>query len=102
MAVQTSYALRMTAGFPGMLADSGFHDIRCFAQAEASAEVPFGVMVAQGSANEKAILPASLSAKMVGVVVHSHDYAKDLELGTTGIKPKNPLSVLNRGRIWVH
>jgi hypothetical protein len=37
----------------------------------------------------------------LGVVLHSHDYAPTLQLGTTGIKPKNMMSVLNRGRVWV-
>jgi hypothetical protein len=88
-------------GFPGMKADSGDDDCRTFAQAEASAEIPFGVMVVQGAAQGQAVLPVDANSKPVGVVVHSHEYAKDTELGTTGLKPKTAMAVMNRGRIWV-
>lgn len=92
----------MAVAFAGMKADSGEDDCRTFAQAEASAEIPFGAMVAQGSADNKAILPADANAKFVGVVVHSHEYVPTLEMGTTGLKPKVPMAVMIKGRIWVY
>lgn len=101
MSVQTSYGSGMPVAFAGMKADSGEDDCRSFSQAEASAEVPFGVAVAQGASGSKAILPADANSKIVGVVVHSHDYVPGIQLGDTGIKPKNMMSVMAQGRIWV-
>lgn len=101
MAVQTAYSAVMPVAFAGMLADNGYTDKKSFSQAEATAEVPFGVMVAQGNTATKAILPVNAASRLVGVVVHAHDYVPNIQLGTTGIKPKNMMSVLNRGRIWV-
>lgn len=101
-AVQTSYGTNLTPGFPGMLADSSrTKDAVTKAQGEASAEIPFGAVVAQGASEGKAILPAVGTAVLLGVVLHSHDYAKPTELGDTGLKPKTSLSVLRVGRVWV-
>lgn len=98
---QTTFSNNIATAYPGMLADSGFHDIRTFAQAESSAEIPFGCGVVRNGTDRQAILPVDVNSKLVGVLVHSHDYAPNYELGATGVKPKNPLSILNRGRIWV-
>lgn len=100
MAAQTAYTEEMAIGFPGMLADSGFTDKLSKHNAEASAEIPFGVVVATGTAEDAAILPVDANSKLLGVVVHSHAYGPD-QIGTTGVKPKQILSVLNRGRIIV-
>jgi hypothetical protein len=99
--MQLSYAAAPAAGFPGMKADSGEDDCRTFAQAEASAELPFGVMVAQGGTADKAILPVDANSRFVGVVIHSHEYVPGTDMGTTGLKPKVAMAVMNKGRIWV-
>lgn len=104
--MQTSYA-EMPVAFAGMKADASDDQVDSYAQGEASAEIPFGVMVCQGTAGgtsgtpDKAILPVDANSVPVGVVVHSHDYDSRTELGTTGLKPKTMLSVMRRGRIWV-
>lgn len=101
MPVQISYPLTMQPAFAGMKADSGEDDVRTFVNAEATAEMPFGVAVAQGTTEPRAILPAAGTAKLVGVVLHSHDYDPFYDLGTVGVKPKLQVSVMNRGRVWV-
>lgn len=104
---QTSYATSMAPAYEGQLADNGPTDKRTYLQGEASAEIPFGVVVAQGAVGavqgtpDLAILPASAPAKLVGIVIKADVYHKDSELGTTGLKPKTTLSVLRKGRIWV-
>lgn len=106
MSVPFTAVSQSTAGvFAGMLADAKDVEVDSFVSEEASAEIPFGVMVQQGTADNGALKlatsSASMAGKLVGVVVHSHAYAKDTELGSTGLKPKTTLKVLTRGRIWV-
>lgn len=98
---QTSYSYTMSAAFAGMLADVGDNDIFGAVQAESSLEIPFGVMVCKGSGDNDAKLPAASTAKLLGVLVHSHNYEPRLDLGTTGVKPGAMLNILNRGRIYV-
>jgi len=98
---QTSYSNTMTAAFAGMLADTGRNDIFGALQAEASLEIPFGVMVCKGTGDNDAKLPAASDAKLIGVLVHSHAYEPRTDLGTTGVKPGATLNVMNRGRMHV-
>lgn len=104
---QTSYA-EMAAAFAGMLADAGIVKYaETMVQAEASAEVPFGIVVVMNTAPTadgtpaKAKLPAASTDKLWGIVLHSHSYDTRTELGTTGLKPKTLLSALRKGRVWV-
>jgi hypothetical protein len=89
-----------------MLVNTCINEIDSFVNAEASAEIPFGVMVCQG-ATDKAALKLNTSAAamagdvLLGVVVHSHAYAVSGELGTTGLKPGVIMSVLRKGRVYV-
>jgi hypothetical protein len=98
---QTSYSTTMVKAFAGMLADTGGNDVASAVQSEASLEVPFGGFVAFGASDGAAILPAASSAKLLGCLVHDHTYEPGTNMGTVGVKPKNMLSVLRKGRIWV-
>ena len=98
---QTSYSDRYEKAIEGQLVDMFPDGAESMVSEEASAEIPFGHMVAQGTDDTQALLPAGGSDVLVGVVVHSHAYSKDDDLGTTGLKPKTHLSVLRKGRIWV-
>jgi hypothetical protein len=95
----------MSAGLAGMLADSGLKDAAGVVQAEASASIPFGVMVAKGSTDDAAVklngTASSMITKLLGVVMFSHRFAIDHEVDSTGIKPKVGFDVLRRGRIYV-
>lgn len=107
-AQQTSVSDRNAAAFPGMLDQScPNNEIRSYWNSEASAEIPFGVAVIHGTAEDFAALKchtsgaAVVSAGLAGIVVHSHGYSRDSELGTTGLKPGVMMGLLRKGRIWV-
>jgi hypothetical protein len=76
-------------------------------QAEASASIPFGVMVkkaalgADGSLDQAKLLSAQADVPG-GVVIHSHAYdpIEDLD-DNDALVPKTVLSVLQEGEIWV-
>lgn len=104
---QTDY-LEQPAAYAGMLydlSDGGLVDT--YLQGEASAQIQFGAMVQRTAAPSAGTpgLAKALAAGgdvLAGVVVHSHAYDKRLELGTTGILPKNLMGVMTRGRVWVN
>lgn len=98
---QTSYSLLMEQAIAGLLADSGYKDAWSAVNAEASAEIPFGVMVARGSTENKCIKLVDTNSVLLGVHIFSNEYAKDQELGSTGIKPGVMMNILRKGRIWV-
>lgn len=99
---QTSVTVGMTRAFAGMLGDVAYSkNCQSYVNSEASAEIPFGVMVGQGATDDTCLKLAAITDKMIGIVAHSHAYNKDNELGTTGLKPKVTVDVLKKGTIWV-
>jgi len=101
-AQQTSVDDAQVVAFAGKVETSGITDIRSFVNGEATAEIPFGRMVAHDTADNEVDMMASNADVPAGIAVHSHAYAKDDELGDTGIKPNMVVSVLRRGRVWVN
>ena len=97
----TDYSLAMTPSIAGQLADMAQADIRSFVNSERSAEIPFGFAVVQGSGEKDALLPSTSDDVCVGVVVHSHAYDPDNDLGDDGVKPDRELNIMNKGRVWV-
>ncbi len=100
MTVQTTYTQELARGISGQLADSGPHKIDSYVNEDA-AEVRFGAAVAQGAADDGAILPADPADEIVGLVVHSHAFHKSEDLGDTGLKTGVCMSILRKGRILV-
>jgi hypothetical protein len=113
MSVQTSYSKNPSVAFPGVLYDVGPHDIITGVNRDVIS-MPFGTVVAAKTSSPTsdfdAILPASSGAYPMGIVVHSHDYARVFtdaqgnvvgELDSVGLKPGAILQVLRKGRIWV-
>jgi hypothetical protein len=100
---QTSVSSDPAAAFPGMIGDVRPKAVDSCINGEASAEIPFGHAVIQGTLDNEALLPAlgTDGIKLLGIVLHSHAYNKDNELGTTGLKPEIAMSVLAAGRVWV-
>lgn len=98
-APQTSIADRV-AGVPGQLYGSG-HKIEPVTNEEATAGMPFGIMVKNGTAARLAKLPAATSDKLAGIVVLNHAYNRDTELDTDGIQPKATFGILREGCIHV-
>ena len=87
----------------GQLVDATNAEVESRVNEEASAEIPFGRMVKEGTADKEngALLMAAQADIPAGIVVHSHRYSKDAELGSTGLKPNVTMSILRRGVIAV-
>lgn len=103
---QTSIPNVMARGFPGLIADLFPDGIESLVQAEASAAIAFGWAVKLGLVNSDrdALKIASDADTIRGIVVHSHTYSKGgnvPQLDAVGVLPKNMLSVMRHGRIWV-
>lgn len=100
---QTTVTSDPALAFAGMLGDSRPKGVDSFINGESSAEIAFGVAVCQGTLDNEALLPAAAAdlLKLTGIVLHSHDYNKDNELGTSGLKPEVAMNVLTHGRVWV-
>jgi len=104
MPPQTEVEDTMPIGVAGQLADLWTEengDVASATSEEASAEIPFGVMVKPGTADDGVLKLTATSNKLAGITVFSHLYAKPDELGDTGLKPKVTFDVLTRGRIIV-
>lgn len=101
MGQQTTANVAQTGQFAGMLADLDNAEIRTYVNEEASAEIPFGVMVGQGTLDSDALLLAAQADIQIGVLVHDHAYDKPNELGDTGLKPNVTMGILTKGTIWV-
>lgn len=96
----------MAIAVAGLLADNSLtKDALPGTSEESSAEIPFGVMVARGTDDGLVKLlhtsAAAMETELHGIVVFGQSYAKDSQLGTTGLKPKVTFDVLQRGRIYV-
>lgn len=98
-APQTSIASRVAA-VPGQLHGSG-HIIEPCTNEEASAGLPFGTMVKNGTAQNLGKLPAAITDKLAGIVVFNHAYNRDTELDSDGIQPKATFGLLRKGQISV-
>jgi hypothetical protein len=101
---QTSYSTYQSGGFAGQLADNGAHEILSYVNAEASANLPFGVAVAKGTGDTDAIQMVNGSSVIVGIAVHSHQVDPGQVASSpvgAGIPPKYAINALTRGRIYV-
>jgi len=67
---QTSYD-QAAAAFAGLLADAAPHVIQSLANEE-TVNVPFGVVVAKGTADNQFLLPTAADDEIEGITVHSH------------------------------
>lgn len=101
---QTAIETTMPIGVAGQLADLWTEengDVVSGTSEEETAEIPFGVMVAQGAADDGVLALAATDDVLAGVVVFSHVYAKPYELGDVGLKPGVTMGLLRKGRIIV-
>lgn len=105
--MQTDYSVIPAPAFPGMLADLGPHMIESYVNGEASAAVAFGSPVKQKpgvGTDPEALKCIADTDEIVGVVSHSHAYAKGgllPELDTVGVLPKAMLNTNRKGRVYV-
>jgi len=98
---QSTWSSDPANAYAGLLSQIKPHETESYIQAEASAEMPFGRMVAKGTNDQDAVLMAAQADLPIGIVVHSHNYQKPTELGDTGLKPGAMVRVLTKGVIWV-
>lgn len=103
-APQTTVALAPDIGVPGQIADfQGLDDamVMSVTSKEASAAIPFGVMVKQGTLDDDALLMTAAANKLKGVSVHANDFARNSELTSSGIQPGATFGALFEGPILV-
>ncbi len=96
----------MVEAVAGLLADNSLtKDCLPGTSQEASAEIPFGVMVCHGTVEgfvkNLHTSSAAMATELFGVAVFGHSYARGIHLGDTGLTPTTTFDVLQRGRIYV-
>lgn len=104
---QTSVPTEMSYGLPGQIADMGTalsdEPISC-TNAEASAEIPFGHFVAQGTTGADGNITCKRMVEdgtLLGLAVYSAAYGHSSLAGTTGIKAGVQVAVARKGRYYV-
>src|SRR5690349_2895947 len=99
--MQTSVA-PMSEAVEGLLADNTRRkDCAPRMNAEASAGIPFGRMVARGAAEGEAKLLSAVTDDMDGVSAFGHSFSKPDELDTDGLQPGTEFDALQKGRMYV-
>lgn len=99
---QLTHPREYVAALAGALGDSSaVKQVESLINSEASAEIPFGVMVGNGASEGEALKLATTADALAGIVLRSDAYDIPNELGDTGLKPTVVMSVLTRGRCWV-
>lgn len=99
---QTSVTVSPQVAYAGLVGDGAPVVAASLANANASAEIPFGCMVKRHATSfDLCDVLGATSDKLAGIVIHAQDYQRTNELGSTGIKPKTVMSVLEQGHIWV-
>lgn len=102
--MQTEVLDRMPIGIPGQLADlhtAEFGDVVSATSEEASAEVPFGVMVKDGTDDDLVKNVNATNNKLAGITVFAHNFDYPVQRGDVGLKPGVTFGVLRKGRIYV-
>ena len=93
---------RNLEAFPGMIGENAIVlNKRTAVSEETVNEIRFGTMVAQGVAEDGALIIATDADILKGVVIANGPFARDYELGDFGLKPKVAFDVLTRGPIRV-
>lgn len=116
MPVQTTYSAAPPAAFAGMLADDTDNDVMTVINAD-TVSIPFGICVAfktSSPTSDKDVILPGAGAKLAGIVVHNHDFARSVtlldlagnsvtvgELDSTGLVAGAAMGILWRGAIWV-
>lgn len=104
--VQTSYLTSSPPAFPGMDFHHALNSHTSAIQAEASAEIPFGIFVARATSTDyfgkpKSLLLTAAANFILGAVIHQHTYNPETDLGTVGLKPKTVMDIRTSGALWM-
>lgn len=97
---QTSYATALTAALAGMLCDIGPNQVRSMRNQE-SVEVPFGLGIAQGTADDAFKLPAASGDKCVGITMHTQVANTVVLTNLSAVEASGRANILTSGHIWV-
>jgi len=106
MPISTLSYDEQSRAFAGMKCALREDAIETYVQGEVSAEVPFGVVVAEGAAStvagtpDKAVLMVDANSKPAGVLMHAHNFDRETQLGLIGVKPTNLISVMKQGQVY--
>lgn len=95
---QTDYS-QAVAAFAGLLADAAPHVIQSLANEE-TVNVPFGVVVAKGTADNQFKLPTAADDEIEGITVHSHAIDNRGISTDQDIPTKRMASVLRWGDVY--
>lgn len=101
---QLSYSTYQSTGFPGQKADNGETDVLSYVNEEATANLPFGVAVTKGTADNGFLAMVNGSSVPIGVLSHTHSVDPGQVAASpagSGVPPKYLGNVLKRGRIMV-
>lgn len=114
--MQTSVSTDFDRAVAGLLADLGTAesgDILSYTSEEATAGIPFGICVAQGTADDGAKLVATTADVLIGIAVYGNHFATTVDgspelipadgitYADPAIMPEVTFGVMRRGRIWV-
>jgi len=103
-APQITVSLTPDIGVPGQIASfQGLDDAITFDKTskEASASIPFGVTVKQGTLDDDVLLMTAAANKLVGVTAFAHDFARNSELTSSGLQPGATFAVVFQGPVLV-
>jgi hypothetical protein len=101
---QTTYSTAHPEAFQGMDGTTNADDQTISrVNAEASAEIPFGVMVKQGATDPACLKLTAVANDILGIARHAHVYEPFGTVGNAGagIPPGQAVGVKQRGEIWV-
>lgn len=101
---QTTVTLTADIGVPGQIASfQGLDDAITLDKTskEASAAIPFGVVVKQGTLDDDVLLMTAANNKLEGVTAFAHDFARNSELTSSGLQPGTTFPVVFQGPVLV-
>lgn len=96
---QLTYPIDAPVAFEGLLANATQAKLRSYFSEESSAEMLFGRMVQQGTADAGAKSLTAINNVLAGILAFAHAYEPGAVSG--GVIPKDALSVLVEGDVWV-
>lgn len=103
-APQTSVPAQQEVALPGSDCETSVPGQSGY-NAEASASIPFGIVVKAGAAAGALLLPSGSGDEPEGIVLYSSAYDSSglpgSDLDSTGVKPKARISYKVRGIVWV-
>lgn len=111
--LQTTYNAAPDIAYAGMLQGSTDNDILTGKNAEASANMPFGIAVIRKLSGPTSdidmLLPSATTQKPTGIVLHSHTHplnwvdatGSHAELAATGLVPGTLFNLLREGKVSV-